>query len=141
MNTKSFLISFITILFFCQCKNDCSEIHDPVCGSDGQNYQNPCHANTLRVSYTKGLCKYTKQGEVTYLGYNCGWVFKTDFSLKNELSTDVYFQMSNFPDDFKEEGLSVEIIYTNISDAIGGCIFEEELVYLIHVSVVELRKA
>ncbi|MFK7979435.1 MAG: Kazal-type serine protease inhibitor family protein [Saprospiraceae bacterium] len=138
--SKSILLYLIPLFLFCQCKNNCADIYDPVCGNDGQNYRNPCHANTLRVSYTEGLCKYTKQGKVIYLGDNCGWVFKTDFSLKNEMSPDVYFQMSNFPDDFKKEGLNVEIIYTNISDAIGGCMVEEELVYLIHISVVELQK-
>lgn len=82
MNTKYFLICLFTILFFCQCKEECTEIYMPVCGNDGENYLNACKANNARVSFTEGLCTSTINGSVVDLGNtadeSCRWVFKID---------------------------------------------------------------
>lgn len=48
--------------------------------------------------------------------------------------------MYNFPDEFKEDSLNIEITYNYVSDAIGGCFVSEELIHIAYFSGVELRK-
>ena len=145
MNTKSFLICLITLLFFCQCKEECTELYMPVCGNDGKNYLNACKANNAKVSFTEGLCTSTVNGRVVDLGNTaddwCRWVFKIDtFSTFERPFPNIHYGMYNFPDEFKEDGLNIEIVYNNVSDAIGGCFISEELIDIIYFSGAELRK-
>lgn len=146
--SKSILTCLITIFLFGQCKNDCIDVYGPVCGRDGKNYLNACQANTLRVRYTQGLCTLSIQGKVINLNKasstDCDWVFKIDSFFKDstieETFSNLYFSMHNFPDEFKENELEVEITYTSVSDAIGTCYLNDTDYHIIYMSVVDLKK-
>lgn len=85
------ILSFICLAFsIVSCDNDddmvtdcaCYEIFAPVCGDDGVQYSNDCHAECAGVTYTDGPCEITVDAVVRDLGDpaldGCGWVIEFD---------------------------------------------------------------
>lgn len=125
MNLKRFLTSLLVLLLFFQCKKmeDCTNIHEPVCGGDGYDYPNKCYARQMGVDFTEGYCTFTSKGII--LNNQCGWVIQLD-SFVCYPHWKIFYK-PEIPMELQEHGLKVEIRHTRFSDGIPTCFqFEDE---------------
>jgi len=125
MNSKIIIFIFSIILFFVQCKKneDCTNIDEPVCGSDDYDYPNGCYARQMGVNYTQGYCTFKSKGII--LNNQCGWVIQIDSLFYSPNSNSEIFYIPEIPMEIQEHGLRVEVVHTRFSDGIGTC-FEFE---------------
>lgn len=103
--TKAFTMRnlLLAVLFLmASCKSQdciCTLIYSPVCGTNGQEYSNPCLADCEGVAYTDGKCPQRDEFMVLFTGEvgadGCDWVLEKDSTWYHPVGLDSsYYQDS-----------------------------------------------
>jgi len=141
MNSKLFLFSCLFIIVCIQCKKECSDVYEIVCGEDGENYFNGCQARAVGIKFTEGPCIYKAKARVVRLEGNhetCAWVLEMDESFAFFVGEKAYFKTDKLSEDFQKDELSVEVTYTAYSDGLSRCYSNNLEYYISYMYVVDI---
>jgi len=112
--TKYFIIFPLLILISsCNSKKDCvcPEYYSPVCGSNGNNYGNPCLAECDEVEFIDGECPVFGIGNIKFYGDTasdgCGYLIKI---------FDENFKPQELEKEFQVDDQVVSLRYRKLND-------------------------
>jgi len=138
---KSVLYLFI-LLSFLQCnKSECTGIHAPVCGEDGQSYRNACVAQEAgNTSFSEGICTVITQATVRYYGdqsdSKCNWILETEAVDAPSIINRWY--TPELPEVLKKENQRVTVNFLP-NDIAFNCILEGKEELIIYMDLIEIK--
>jgi len=142
---KSIYKSVLYLLFllsFLQCKkNECTGIHAPVCGADGQSYRNACVATAAgNTSYSEGICTIKAEATIRFLGdqldSKCTWILETE--AVDDASFINRWYTPELPDVLKRDNQRVTVNFLP-NDIAFNCIIDGKETLIIYMDLIEIK--
>ena len=107
----------------------CVDIYEPVCGENGQTYQNSCAAACDDVRYVEGECPVNGVGKVKYSGDSlCGFLI----SIYGE-----NYKPDTLAPVFREDGLWLNLRYRKLNN-FTAC--DDPYTHLQVIQILDIKK-